>query len=173
MSSTVVLSTATQELPQILSKLDLKGAAVPLTLGNSLDSIEKTDITPLIGTEFKDVQLSQLLKSENANQLIKDLAITSEWTMSSCIDCAFLTSYFLDWQFLREVSYSSETRTSISMIRNCSELSLENCPASLVHLSYTSTPLRRRHLSSETKLASSHQKGRASMVNSTRASYLR
>ena len=78
MSSTVVLSTATQELPQILSKLDLKVAAVPLTLGNSLDSIGKTDLTPLIGTEFKDVQLSQLLKSENANQLIKDLAITGE-----------------------------------------------------------------------------------------------
>ena len=85
------LSVATQELPQVLSKLDLKGSAVPLTLGNSLTSIEKTDLTPTIGTEFKDVQLSQLLKSENANQLIRDLAITSEKAISLSFVLGFLT----------------------------------------------------------------------------------
>ena len=76
MSSTTVLSAATQNLPKVLSQLDLKGATIPLTLGNSLDQFEKIDSTPTIGIEFKDVQLSQLLKSENADKLIRDLAIT-------------------------------------------------------------------------------------------------
>lgn len=68
----------TDEVEKKLATLRLTGAPAPLKLGHSLDAIEKTDLTPLIGTEFaRGVQLSQLLKAANADELIKDLAITS------------------------------------------------------------------------------------------------
>lgn len=68
----------TEEVEQKLATLKLTGAPAPLKLGNSLDKFEKSDATPLIGTEFaQGVQLAELLKAPNADELIRDLAILS------------------------------------------------------------------------------------------------
>ncbi|KAI5119248.1 hypothetical protein M0805_008799 [Coniferiporia weirii] len=66
----------TERVTQQIASLQLTGSPVPLKLGSSLDSFEKTNATPLIGTEFaRGVQLSELLKAPNADEIIKDLAI--------------------------------------------------------------------------------------------------
>ncbi|KAI0338698.1 TfdA family taurine catabolism dioxygenase TauD [Trametopsis cervina] len=66
----------TEQLEQKLATLTLTGAPAPLKLGNSLDKFEKADATPLIGTEFaRGVQIAELLKAPNADELIRDLAI--------------------------------------------------------------------------------------------------
>ncbi|KAI9337707.1 hypothetical protein DFJ73DRAFT_763339 [Zopfochytrium polystomum] len=70
-----------------VSALTLKDSAVQqassllrknsLTLSGALDKFERFDVTPHIGTEFQNgVQLAQLLKAENSDDLIRDLAIT-------------------------------------------------------------------------------------------------
>ncbi|KAI9349820.1 hypothetical protein DFJ73DRAFT_643192 [Zopfochytrium polystomum] len=62
-------STAQQASPLLLKK--------PLALSGALDKFERFDVTPHIGTEFQPgVQLAQLLKAENSDNLIRDLAIT-------------------------------------------------------------------------------------------------
>ncbi|KAH8109654.1 hypothetical protein DFH11DRAFT_912461 [Phellopilus nigrolimitatus] len=66
----------TTKVEQKISSLKLTGSPAPLKLGKSLDSYAKIDSTPVIGTEFaRDVQLSELLRAPNADELIKDLAI--------------------------------------------------------------------------------------------------
>jgi hypothetical protein len=52
----------------------------PLEYSGSLDDLEYTDLTTIIGREFPKVQLTDWLKSENADVLLRDLAITSERT---------------------------------------------------------------------------------------------
>ncbi|KAI0683840.1 alpha-ketoglutarate-dependent taurine dioxygenase [Cytidiella melzeri] len=75
-SRTHLLFPQTEEVEEKLSSLKLTGAPAPLKLGNSLDKFEKSDATPLIGTEFaRGIQLSELLKADNADELIRDLAI--------------------------------------------------------------------------------------------------
>ncbi|KAI9366946.1 TfdA family taurine catabolism dioxygenase TauD [Zopfochytrium polystomum] len=50
----------------------------PLALSGALDKFQRFDLTPHIGTEFENgVQLSQLLKAANSDDLIRDLAITA------------------------------------------------------------------------------------------------
>ena len=74
-----LVSPATLEINEKLSKLNLTGSPAPLKLGNSLDKFPRTDSTPTIGTEFeRGVQLSELLKAPNADELIRDLAILGE-----------------------------------------------------------------------------------------------
>ncbi|EJD08433.1 taurine catabolism dioxygenase [Fomitiporia mediterranea MF3/22] len=48
----------------------------PLVYSGSLDEFKSFDVTTIIGREFPDVQLSNLLKSPDSERLIKDLAIT-------------------------------------------------------------------------------------------------
>ena len=67
----------TEKVEQKIAALRLTGSPAPLKLGQSLEAFQKTNLTPLIGTEFaRGVQLSQLLKAPNADELIRDLAIT-------------------------------------------------------------------------------------------------
>ena len=55
---TQLVTPETEQLEQKLSTLKLTGAPAPLKLGHSLDKFEKSDSTPLIGTEFaRGVQL--------------------------------------------------------------------------------------------------------------------
>lgn len=83
MSSTTTVPLKTQlvrpETEQVavkLATLKLTGSTAPFKLGHSLDKFVKSDLTPIIGTEFaKGVQLSQLLKEPNADELIRDLAV--------------------------------------------------------------------------------------------------
>lgn len=49
----------------------------PLVYSGSLDSYTHNDLTPVIGREYKGVQVADLLKASNSDQLIKDLAVTS------------------------------------------------------------------------------------------------
>ncbi|KZF23015.1 tfdA family taurine dioxygenase [Xylona heveae TC161] len=48
----------------------------PLQYAGGLDSYSYSDLTPVIGREYRDVQVKDLLRSPNADDLIKDLAVT-------------------------------------------------------------------------------------------------
>ena len=49
----------------------------PLEYSGSLDSYSKSDLTPVIGREYKGLQVADVLKSESRDRLIRDLAVTS------------------------------------------------------------------------------------------------
>jgi len=48
----------------------------PLKYSGSLDQFKSFEVTPIVGREYPDVQLMDLIKAPNAEQLIRDLAIT-------------------------------------------------------------------------------------------------
>jgi hypothetical protein len=50
----------------------------PLQLKGVLEQYESFDVTPVIGREFKDVNLKEWLRAPNSDDLIRDLAITSK-----------------------------------------------------------------------------------------------
>ncbi|THH00996.1 hypothetical protein EW145_g7000 [Phellinidium pouzarii] len=76
-TKTQLILPETERVARKIASIQLTGAPAPLKLGTSLDSIKKSNSTPLIGTEFaRGVQLSELLKAPNADEIIKDLAIT-------------------------------------------------------------------------------------------------
>jgi hypothetical protein len=73
-----------QNVTEAVSDLSLNGTKTKTLLkealkyGGSLDQFAHEDLTPATGTEFtSDTQLSQLLKADNADELIRDLAILS------------------------------------------------------------------------------------------------
>ena len=49
----------------------------PLQLSGSLEEFDYFDVTPVIGREYKDVDLATWLQSSNSEELLRDLAITS------------------------------------------------------------------------------------------------
>jgi hypothetical protein len=52
---------------------------VPLTLSGALEKFSYEDTTPLIGREFLDINIvDDFLNASNADELIRDLAITSK-----------------------------------------------------------------------------------------------
>lgn len=53
----------------------------PLKKTGALDQFKSFEVTPYCGTEFPEIQVTDLLKADNADELIRDLAITGE---SSC-----------------------------------------------------------------------------------------
>ena len=50
----------------------------PLQLTGALDQFKSFDVTPVIGKEFQDVDLSAWLRAPNSDELLRDLAITSQ-----------------------------------------------------------------------------------------------
>ncbi|KAK2798133.1 hypothetical protein FQN50_008944 [Emmonsiellopsis sp. PD_5] len=48
----------------------------PLKLSGALDQFDSFDVTPVIGREFKNVNLKKWLRAPNSDELIRDLAIT-------------------------------------------------------------------------------------------------
>jgi hypothetical protein len=50
----------------------------PLKISGALDHFESFDVTPVIGREFVGVNLAKWLRAPNSDELIRDLAITSE-----------------------------------------------------------------------------------------------
>jgi alpha-ketoglutarate-dependent taurine dioxygenase len=54
----------------------LTGHREPLRLSGALDHLEHFDVTPVIGREYVDVNLVELLRAENSDELLRDLAIT-------------------------------------------------------------------------------------------------
>jgi hypothetical protein len=53
----------------------------PLVLKGVLDQFKSFDVTPVIGKEFPEVNLKSLLRAENSDELIRDLAITSKFSL--------------------------------------------------------------------------------------------
>jgi hypothetical protein len=51
----------------------------PMQLSGSLDKFESFDVTPVIGKEFPKANLAQWLEAPNADELIRDLAITGKY----------------------------------------------------------------------------------------------
>ena len=49
-----------------------------LKSSGSLDAFKQEDITPVIGTEFPEAKLTDLINAPNTDQLLKDLAIKSK-----------------------------------------------------------------------------------------------
>lgn len=79
-SRTQLILPETEKVAEKIAALRLTGAPAPLKLGKSLDAYEKTDSTPTIGTEFaRGVQLADLLKAPNADEIIRDLAILGKF----------------------------------------------------------------------------------------------
>lgn len=54
----------------------------PLKLSGALEQFESRDLTAVIGTEFKNVQLVDWLSAPNSDEILRDLAITSEYKTS-------------------------------------------------------------------------------------------
>ena len=79
-SRTQLILPETEKVAEKIAALRLTGAPAPLKLVKSLDAYEKTDSTPTIGTEFaRGVQLTDLLKAPNADEIIRDLAILGKF----------------------------------------------------------------------------------------------
>lgn len=57
----------------------------PLRYAGSLDKYRHQDVTPVVGTEFDGLQVTELLASDDS--VIKDLAVTSKMIMISEIWC--------------------------------------------------------------------------------------
>lgn len=49
----------------------------PLRLSGALDKFESFDVTPVIGREYINVNLVDLLRAPDSDDLLRDLAITS------------------------------------------------------------------------------------------------
>lgn len=48
----------------------------PLTKGNSIDHWEYVDVSPIIGREYPSASLKEMIDSPNADEQLRDLAIT-------------------------------------------------------------------------------------------------
>ena len=71
-------------LTPVTSATDGNSAGVkPLLLSGVLDKFQHEDTTPNLGREFTNVNIvDDLLSAENADELLRDLAITSKSTYS-------------------------------------------------------------------------------------------
>lgn len=50
----------------------------PLKLSGALEAYESFDVTPVIGREYPTLNLKEALEASNSDELIRDIAITSE-----------------------------------------------------------------------------------------------
>lgn len=82
-------STIEAALPQSIQEKVLTKATrdrQPLNLSGTLDSFKSFDVTPVIGREFPEVQLTDLLNAPNSDELLRDLAITSKLPQLLAVD---------------------------------------------------------------------------------------
>lgn len=83
-STTETISESTEQRYQNLKSkvqgLEIQDEHVrkPLQLRGVLEQFKYFDVTPIIGREFQDVNLAEWLRAPNSDELIRDLAITSE-----------------------------------------------------------------------------------------------
>lgn len=70
--------TLTATVAPVVTKLAARGSYSPLEPSGALDSYERLDLTPVIGTQYRNVQLPDLLTADKANELLRELAIISE-----------------------------------------------------------------------------------------------
>ncbi|ODN74522.1 hypothetical protein, variant 2 [Cryptococcus amylolentus CBS 6039] len=74
------MATITQTIDSLTGKagvLGVRGSTQPLPRNHSLDKYPSIASTPSIGQEFSsELQLSEILKADNSDELIRDLAVT-------------------------------------------------------------------------------------------------
>lgn len=69
------------EAPQVGNgalKQKIVNGRQPLRYSGTLDQFKSEEITPVIGTEYPETNLVELLKSPNADELLRDLAVKSK-----------------------------------------------------------------------------------------------
>jgi len=66
-------NSAQLDLPELKT-----GHKEPLKLSGALDHFDSFDVTPVIGREFPHADLAKWLRSNNSDDLLRDLAITSK-----------------------------------------------------------------------------------------------
>lgn len=75
MSTTTTTTTAQ---PALRIKSDAQEFPKPLKVSGALNAFEYVEVTPVIGREYPKVNLvDDIINSKNADELIRDLAITS------------------------------------------------------------------------------------------------
>ena len=88
LSRTTSFSTAGYRILSIMSVVNgtsKKLVKEPLKYSGSLDGYKFFESTPVIGREYVDLKLMDLLKAPDADQQLKDLAITSSFPFRSCV----------------------------------------------------------------------------------------
>lgn len=76
-------------MPAFVESSDIRGGhelarprlSQPLQYSGSLDSYSYSDLTPVIGREYQDLQITDLLGSKDSDQLFRDLAVTSAYLL--------------------------------------------------------------------------------------------
>jgi len=68
---------ATEQIQQPVPVTKSVQAREPLKYSGSLDSYKAIDLTPVIGTEYAGIDLAEVLKAPNSDELIRDIAIKS------------------------------------------------------------------------------------------------
>jgi hypothetical protein len=122
---------STNSLPELRT-----GHKEPLKLSGALDQFEHFDVTPVIGREYSNVKLHDLLRAPNSDELLRDLAITSKPPLFPK-SMPLLTHT----QSRNVVSSSSASRTrSTTTSRRNSSSAWASSPASRPPPSCTSTP---------------------------------
>lgn len=58
-----------------------EASKAPLELKGVLDQFKSFDVTPVIGREYPNVDLSEWLRAPNSDELLRDLAITSKFKL--------------------------------------------------------------------------------------------
>ncbi|KAH9924095.1 hypothetical protein B0H21DRAFT_765049 [Amylocystis lapponica] len=75
MSNTQTSTRTDTGHPEKPLTLSVRASTLPLQPTGALDKFEFIESTPVIGREYKNVQLSDLLKADNSDELIRELAI--------------------------------------------------------------------------------------------------
>ena len=101
-----------------LANLKLKASSFkePLKSTGSLDKYTSIDITPVIGTEYPQVNLVELVNAPNADELLRDLAIKS---MSSFFPLTFSDLYHSPSSLTSITYLTSLTNTPSIPTRRC------------------------------------------------------
>ena len=75
-------TTITQPRAVLQSQPETKRYPEPLLLSGALDKFNHEELTPVIGREYPGVNLvDDIINAKNSDELIRDLAITSEPTI--------------------------------------------------------------------------------------------
>ncbi|ORY39260.1 hypothetical protein BCR35DRAFT_339357 [Leucosporidium creatinivorum] len=74
-TSQTTTTASTEAVAEAVGSLALRGSHIPLKPTGVLDKFKSFDVTPFIGREYPDVQLVDLLRARNSDELLRELAI--------------------------------------------------------------------------------------------------
>ena len=79
-TTTIQTSEATAETPKSSpASSPAPSHKEPLQLKGTLDQYDSFDVTPIIGREFPNANLKEWLEAPNSDELLRELAITSQF----------------------------------------------------------------------------------------------